>query len=196
MALTIMMIVLIAVMGAGLLTFAMRDLNAVVEVNQGQKASEAADLRIQAAKRQLLANSFPNLYNDPAYPLPLRSIPTHPNVEWAVTSPSAVCSGLPSGLAKCMTSTSNGDTRVRIRASAEWPRFGSWKQGRSQLCSSKPALGANGVCRSKRTTLGSIRRLSTEKARRKIQAIYITGSPGSPATSALRATSTSMAERR
>ena len=82
MALAIMMIVLIAVMGAGLLTFAMRDLSAVVEINQGQKASEAAEAGIHAAKRQLLANSFPNLYNDPAT---ATFTPDPANVQWAAT---------------------------------------------------------------------------------------------------------------
>src|SRR5215218_4935623 len=107
MALALMIIVLIAVMGAGLLTFAMRDLDVVVETNQGQKASEVAEAGIHAAKRQLLANSFPNLYNDPAT---ATFSPDPANVEWAATSPSAVCGGLPLGPGKCITSTTYGDT--------------------------------------------------------------------------------------
>ncbi|MBA3790042.1 MAG: hypothetical protein H0X23_02215, partial [Rubrobacter sp.] len=43
MGLTVIMIVLIGVMGAGLLTFVSTDLNAVIEVNRGQRAMELAD---------------------------------------------------------------------------------------------------------------------------------------------------------
>ncbi len=53
MGLAIIMIVLIGVMGAGLLTFVATDLNAVVEVNRGQRAFEMAEAGVQAAKRQL-----------------------------------------------------------------------------------------------------------------------------------------------
>lgn len=48
---------LIGVMGAGLLIFVRNDLMAVVEVNQGQKAFDVADARVQAAKRQLLSDA-------------------------------------------------------------------------------------------------------------------------------------------
>lgn len=57
MGLTIIMIVLVGVMGAGLLTFVSTDLNTVVEVNQGQRAFEVADAGVQAAKKQLLTES-------------------------------------------------------------------------------------------------------------------------------------------
>lgn len=67
LGLAIIMIVLIGVMGAGLLTFVSNDLNAVVEVNQGQKALESADAGVQAARRQLLsdatANATMNIYD-------------------------------------------------------------------------------------------------------------------------------------
>lgn len=56
MGLTVIMVVLIGVMGAGLLTFVSRDLNAVVEVNQGQRALEAADAGVEAAKQQLVTD--------------------------------------------------------------------------------------------------------------------------------------------
>ena len=46
MALAVIMIVLIGVMGAGLLTFVMRDLNTVIEQNRGQRAFEVADAGI------------------------------------------------------------------------------------------------------------------------------------------------------
>ena len=63
MGLTVVMIALIGVMGAGLLVFVQRDLGTVVEVNQGQKAFETADAGIAAAKRQLLVNACPEAYD-------------------------------------------------------------------------------------------------------------------------------------
>jgi hypothetical protein len=45
---------LIGVMGAGLLTLVRSDLEAVVEVNQGQRALGLADAGVQAARRQWL----------------------------------------------------------------------------------------------------------------------------------------------
>jgi hypothetical protein len=62
LGLAIIMIVLIGVMGAGLLVFVSNDLNAVIEVNQGQKAVEAADAGVQAAIRQLLSDATVTLY--------------------------------------------------------------------------------------------------------------------------------------
>jgi hypothetical protein len=69
MALAIMMIVLIGAMGAGLLTFVIRDLNTVTEENRGQRALELADAGISAAKRQLFsecgsATDCQKYYND------------------------------------------------------------------------------------------------------------------------------------
>ena len=54
LALAIIMIVLIGVLGAGLLAFVQRDLEAVIEVNQGQRAFEIAEAGVQVAKQQLL----------------------------------------------------------------------------------------------------------------------------------------------
>lgn len=62
--LAIIMIVLIAVMGAGLLTFVTTDLNAVVQVNQGQNAFDMADAGIKAAKKQLSDTPSTTKYND------------------------------------------------------------------------------------------------------------------------------------
>lgn len=68
MGLAVVMIVLIGVMGAGLLVFVRNDLEAVVEVNQGQRALEAADAGVQAARRQLLsdatADATTNIYDN------------------------------------------------------------------------------------------------------------------------------------
>jgi hypothetical protein len=69
MGLALIMIVLLGTMGAGLLTFASGDLNAVLEVNRAQRAFELADAGVGAAKRQLTLDcgSDPNCevrYND------------------------------------------------------------------------------------------------------------------------------------
>lgn len=63
MALAIMTMVLVGVMGAGLLTFVAADLNAVVAVNQGQRAFEMADVGIRAAELQLTSDSDPGHYD-------------------------------------------------------------------------------------------------------------------------------------
>ncbi len=53
MPLAIFTMVIIGVMGAGLLTFVMRDLDTVVETNRGQTSQEMADAGLEVAKRQL-----------------------------------------------------------------------------------------------------------------------------------------------
>lgn len=63
MALTVVMIVLIGVMGAGILVFVQRDLESVIDVNKGQKAFELADAGIQTAKQQLLSDAFRRHYD-------------------------------------------------------------------------------------------------------------------------------------
>ena len=63
MALTVVMIVLIGVMGAGILTFVQRDLESVIEVNRGQRAFELADAGAQAGKRQLLSDAVRQHYD-------------------------------------------------------------------------------------------------------------------------------------
>jgi hypothetical protein len=69
MGLAVVMIALIGVMGAGLLVFVRNDLEAVVEVNQGQRAFDVADAGLQAAKQQLLADASKGSY-DGASPVP------------------------------------------------------------------------------------------------------------------------------
>ena len=54
---------LIGVMGAGLLVFVRNDLEAVVEVNQGQRAFNLADAGVQAARRELLSQPAATLYD-------------------------------------------------------------------------------------------------------------------------------------
>src|ERR671920_778812 len=64
MALAVIMIALIGVMGAGLLTFVSRDLNTVLEANQGQPAQEMADAGVAAAKRHLsITDALPSSYD-------------------------------------------------------------------------------------------------------------------------------------
>jgi hypothetical protein len=63
LGLAIIMIVLIGVMGAGLLVFVRNDLEAVVEVNQGEKAFNIADAGAQAARQQLLIDKIAAHYD-------------------------------------------------------------------------------------------------------------------------------------
>jgi hypothetical protein len=70
MALVVIMIVLLGVMGAGLLTFVMRDLNTVVEENRGQRAFAVADAGIEAAKGQLASNVVRANYDGDGIDLP------------------------------------------------------------------------------------------------------------------------------
>lgn len=63
MGLAVIMIVLIGVMGAGLLVFVRNDLEAVVEVNQGQKAFDIADSGLQVARQRLLGHAQRELYD-------------------------------------------------------------------------------------------------------------------------------------
>lgn len=63
MGLAIIVVVIVGVMGAGLLVFVRNDLEAVVQVNQGQQAFEAADAGAQAAKRQLAGEACLESYD-------------------------------------------------------------------------------------------------------------------------------------
>jgi hypothetical protein len=83
LGLAVIMIVLIGVMGAGLLTFVRTDLEAVVEVNQGQRALGLADAGVQAARRQLRSDAEPGHYDSNAAE----------NVEWAYVAPTGATAG-------------------------------------------------------------------------------------------------------
>jgi hypothetical protein len=83
LGLAVIMIVLIGVMGAGLLTFVRSDLEAVVEVNEGQRALGLADAGVQAARRQLRSDADPGHYDGNAAE----------NVEWAYVAPSGASAG-------------------------------------------------------------------------------------------------------
>ena len=63
MGLAVITMVLVGVMGAGLLTFVQKDLDSVVESNQGERAFEQADAGVQAAKQQLNLDSIPGHYD-------------------------------------------------------------------------------------------------------------------------------------
>lgn len=64
MGLAVILVVIIGVMGAGLLVFVHNDLEAVVEVNQGQRAFEMADAGVQAAEQQLDEDRSAESYDD------------------------------------------------------------------------------------------------------------------------------------
>jgi hypothetical protein len=63
LGIAIMVMVIIGVMGAGLLVFVRNDLEAVIEVNQGQRAFDIADAGAQVAKQQLLGDKEPGHYD-------------------------------------------------------------------------------------------------------------------------------------
>lgn len=63
MGLAVIVVVIVGVMGAGLLVFVRNDLEAAVQVNQGQEDFEAADAGIRAAERELLSNACPQSYD-------------------------------------------------------------------------------------------------------------------------------------
>lgn len=63
MGLAVIMVVLIGVMGAGLLVFVRNDLEAVVEVNQGQKAFDIADSGLQVARQHLALDKTATHYD-------------------------------------------------------------------------------------------------------------------------------------
>lgn len=72
LGLAVVMIVLIGVMGAGLLVFVRNDLEAVVEVNQGQRATDVAEAGLHVGKEQILGDKIPAHYDvddstDPTY---------------------------------------------------------------------------------------------------------------------------------
>ena len=79
MGLAVIMILLIGVMGAGLLVFVRSDLEAVVEVNQGQRALNLADAGVQAARSQLRSDAVPEHYD----------ASVADNVEWAYVGETA-----------------------------------------------------------------------------------------------------------
>ena len=56
MGLTIIMVVLIGVMGTGLLTLVVTDLQATIEANSGQRAFEMAEAGVEVAKARLAEN--------------------------------------------------------------------------------------------------------------------------------------------
>jgi len=90
MALAVFTMVLIGVMGAGLLTFVVTDLNTVVEVNQGQRAFEMADAGVQAAKRQLASDSQEDSYDG-----------TGADVQWSFAEANLSCPEL-GGFGMCL----------------------------------------------------------------------------------------------
>ncbi len=71
LGLAVIMIVLIGVMGAGLLVFVRNDLEAVIEVNQGQRAMDLADAGVEAAEQRLLGDKVSAHYDVDSISSPL-----------------------------------------------------------------------------------------------------------------------------
>jgi hypothetical protein len=63
LGIAVILIVIVGVMGAGLLVFVRNDLQAVVEVNRGEKAFNIADAGVEAAKQQLLMDATRQHYD-------------------------------------------------------------------------------------------------------------------------------------
>jgi hypothetical protein len=82
LGLALIMILLIGVMGAGIVTFAMRDLNTVTEQNRGQRAFEVADAGIAAAKRQLSSDCATNTNCKDHYD----GTSATPDIQWSAAS--------------------------------------------------------------------------------------------------------------
>ncbi len=111
LGMAIMVMVLVGVMGAGLLTFVQRDLETVVEVNQGQKAFEMADAGIKAAERQLKSDSTSSKYSGTAAD----------DVQWSsgVSNPSGCVSLGTSGM--CLNNLDgNGSTPDMVNVTIEY----------------------------------------------------------------------------
>jgi hypothetical protein len=174
MGLVVIMLVLIGVMGAGLLTFVQRDLEAVLAVNEGQQALAVADAGIEAARAQLAQNGFANQYNDPAT-APFSPDPA--NSSWAFNSSSATCGALPSGPGRCII-TGEGEVRVTIR----YLPPPATEEQRTSPNHAPEALAAGTEYPDGRQYYRVESDGSADGARRKIQAILITQPFGAPIT--------------
>lgn len=90
----IMVMVLVGVMGAGLLVFVRNDLQAVVEVNRGQRALEAAEAGVAVANRQLVSDDLRRHYDTDASNDCAAGQRTAVSEDWspAATTSNATCS--------------------------------------------------------------------------------------------------------
>lgn len=109
MGLTIMMVVVVGVLGAGLLTFVRTDLESVAKSNGGHKASQVADTGVQAAKRALLAVPSPESYDGAS-----AAGDALPESGWSHASPPGDCGMLPSGPGRCIA-VAEDMVRVTVR---------------------------------------------------------------------------------
>jgi hypothetical protein len=121
MGLVIIMVVLIGVMGAGLLTFASTDLESVIETNQGQKAMEAADIGVDAARRHLSVED--------AAPVSYDATVTADNSAWYDDSTPKVLdfdgNEVRVGIRYLYPSTTSSQTRQPDRAPEVLPTYGT-----------------------------------------------------------------------
>ena len=109
MGLTIMMVVVVGVLGAGLLTFVQSDLESVTKSNGGHKALQVAETGVQAAKRALLANPSPEIYDGAS-----AAGDALPESGWSYTSPPGECGELPSEPGRCIA-VAEDMVRVTVR---------------------------------------------------------------------------------
>jgi hypothetical protein len=121
MGLVIIMVVLIGVMGAGLLTFASTDLESVIETNQGQRAMEAADIGVDAARRHLSVED--------AMPVSYDATVTADNSAWYDDSTPKVLNfdgnEVRVGIRYLYPSTTSSQTRQPDRAPEVLPTYGT-----------------------------------------------------------------------
>lgn len=175
MGLAVVMIVLIGVMGAGLLVFVRNDLEAVVEVNQGQRALEAADAGVQAARRQLLsdatANSTTNIYD---------SNDANGNSPWSPLSRP----GTPSGGRDLTFDTNAVNMRMNVRIQYLLPSDTPSELTDPDRAPELTPLKADGTRELDYPEPVDYFKITTEgtagEARRKIEAIYVTKDLGVP----------------
>ncbi len=172
LGIAIMVMVIVGVMGAGLLVFVRNDLEAVIEVNQGQRAFDIADAGAQVAKQQILGDKIPAHYDidsslDPNYLASSCNIDNADSTESIARSPAS----------ENWSPEAGGQTRTF--ASGEFTVTIRWMPQKST---------ADSRCRAPETTSAGpgvdfFRVVSTGKyrnARRRVEAIYRTYSLNVP----------------
>jgi hypothetical protein len=107
LGLTIMVVVVLGVLGAGLLVLVQSQLAATARSYGGQRALALADTGVQAAKRELLTAPHPGSYDG-------ENVGTRSESAWSYASPPATCGRPPQGSGLCIDV--DGDhVRVTVR---------------------------------------------------------------------------------
>ena len=146
LGLAVIVVVIVGVMGAGLLTFVVTDLNAVVEVNRGQRAFEMAEAGVRIAERQLASNHAKGSYDGGADEVRWSAGWSGSSEESGVTltdldgdpaTPDSVKVTIetlpePAGSFEAVSTGAYGDTRRRVEATfsfgAEGLELRSWRE--------------------------------------------------------------------